>query len=449
MVPEVLFYDSTTFRTSFRPRKQDEFEEDFLQYQEENSTEESNDSILDHSLPLEIPTEVAQNLDQPPNILEFRTKNLPDDAEGMSHQKQNAFSNKQAQQEHFDPHLIKNVGAIAGQFTESKIDPENSSISTTISKTTRDKTNVFNLEAGKSNYAMPHTPRFQNRVEDNQIVTLQKIDVLPSVKNNDIGSELKKLHDLFPDLKIKNLIYDKKNSKSRGGRLRKSKYSDPNLQINPSRHQAPPTPKKNTSNRLDTIMNQRIRFNGDMIESPKVKKIGVSHNNPKNGENQGDQFIFSPHKSFAPFAENLSEISQNNTKGTSFSPITELINKIQSLLSNQPRDAIAKLSLEVNIKTLGNLEITFQEKGTNLQITIHADSEAAKSHLNDSRQELLSQMRRLGYDDISFDVNTNKKDSNRKDQKRSQDETKYDDEEADIDNYETVADSILNMDKLV
>ena len=445
MVPEVLFDDSRIPRLSFQSKKQDEFEESFLQYQDENSTEESNQSILDNHTEMPPSKDNANNSDLTAKIPKIHTENPQNSANETVLQKPKFFPIETSQQSHLVSNRTNSVRSLSGGIANSMIDhPQLSSIPAWISKTITGKSKTSKLQQGKPDHSISLNNNRLNEDTSNQIATSPKIQFSAPGKNNGINGDLKKISELFPDFKIKNLVYLDNISKSRERRPRHSKYYEPNLILNPARNQKFVVNKHISPNRFEVIMSQRIRINGDMILPSKASKIGDADSFHKQNINQEDQLNFSSPRSLAPFVEHISEISQNQNKIIASSLITEIIHKIQSLLNSQSRESIAKLSLEVNIKTLGNLEITFQEKGANLQITIHADNELVKSHLNDSRQELLFQMRRLGYDDISFDVNTNKRRSHTRNQRKSTEVQKKLEIEENTEKFAKVIDSITD-----
>ena len=120
----------------------------------------------------------------------------------------------------------------------------------------------------------------------------------------------------------------------------------------------------------------------------------------------------------------------------------EIVAKVQSIQTDLASNVAGgeKMKMDLNIKSLGNLQMSLQQKDGAIKIALEVGNDSSKEQLMQQREELEKHIRALGYTDVSVDVSTSDENQDFKDQLQSGNE--------DIENVKLAGDDNADLNKM-
>ena len=131
------------------------------------------------------------------------------------------------------------------------------------------------------------------------------------------------------------------------------------------------------------------------------KELGHSFKKLKN--------ILHKHQAHLPFSQNMTQAGKTMPKGlltpASFKNLqSQILNKLNQTLPTLKPDQNVKMSLEVQNLDLGNVRITIEQSGNQLNINVQGDR-ALNQLLNQARNELQGQIKMDGFEGLDLNMN--------------------------------------------
>jgi len=89
---------------------------------------------------------------------------------------------------------------------------------------------------------------------------------------------------------------------------------------------------------------------------------------------------------------------------SSSSSLQDLVDKMPSALRGANIDSKASFSMDVSIDGLGHLKVSIERDGDKIAVNVQTGDSSSKEQLADQKESLESEMRKLGYKDVSVDI---------------------------------------------
>lgn len=86
--------------------------------------------------------------------------------------------------------------------------------------------------------------------------------------------------------------------------------------------------------------------------------------------------------------------------------VQELMNRIQSMLKPGLETQKTHMTMDFESSQLGQMRLAMNEKDGSLQVAVQVGNDSTKEQLMNYRDEMTSQLRKMGFKDVSFDVST-------------------------------------------
>ena len=107
-------------------------------------------------------------------------------------------------------------------------------------------------------------------------------------------------------------------------------------------------------------------------------------------------------------------MAENTSVSTSIQTMQEIMSKIQSMVASSSFNKNSKLSMDFNTKTLGQIQMTLQQKADGITVSMEVGSDSSKQELLNQENDLAKQLKELGYKNVKLDVSYNEKHSQEK-----------------------------------
>ena len=159
--------------------------------------------------------------------------------------------------------------------------------------------------------------------------------------------------------------------------------------------------------------------NSKPAQNPNTQNVNVQNPNVK------DEFTTQPQKEHKKETHQTPEFStlQVNSIKHDIIKAKQTIKKFSSDLNEAVKDykpPISKISIEMNPKEIGKVEVTLIHRGENLQIKINSNTAQTLNFIQTHQNELKQNLINMGYSEVNMSFNSNSQQQHQQQQRQKQ-----------------------------
>ncbi|EDM23019.1 flagellar hook-length control protein FliK [Caminibacter mediatlanticus] len=176
--------------------------------------------------------------------------------------------------------------------------------------------------------------------------------------------------------------------------------------------------KNNSTDAISTIKSHKKTFFNDL--EPYILQETKNNKSTETNKNEFNQNIhISNHQININLKQNI--ISAKQT-------LKNFANNLKEAIENY-KPPIHKLSIELNPKELGKVELTLIHRGDNLQIQINSNQQPTINFFNQHQNDLKTILVNMGYSDVNMSFNSNQQQQQKKEYSNNQKSFKNEEKE--------------------